>query len=70
MMEENHFGQVIQSPLIMIPATAIPHTYYEEIVKSHLSIAHNFPGHKDIFQQKTAFFGKIWVKTQKKPPAA
>ena len=30
MMEENHFGQVIQSPLIMIPATAIPHTYYEE----------------------------------------
>lgn len=26
MMEENHFGQVIQSPLTMIPATAIPHT--------------------------------------------
>ena len=25
-IEENHFGQVIQSPLTMIPATAIPHT--------------------------------------------
>lgn len=39
----------------------------KKLLKNYLSIAHNFPRHKDVFQQKTAFFGKIWVKTQKAP---
>ena len=41
----------------------------KKLLKNYLSIAHNFPGHKDVFQQKTAFFEKIWVKTQKSRPA-
>ena len=36
----------------------------KKLLKNYLSIAHNFPGHKDVFQQKTAFFGKIWVKVK------
>ena len=38
----------------------------KKLLKNYLSVAHNFPGHKDVFQQKTAFFGKIRAKKRKK----
>ena len=50
--------------ILLFMALQFPIPIMKKLLKNYLSIAHNFPGHKDVFQQKTAFFEKIWVKVK------